>query len=177
MYLRILDGITTFAMTLAEICVFLMTIHVTLDVLSRWVIGDPLIATTEIVRFYYMVAIIYFPLAWVTRMDGHIAAQIFTQYMTDKNRQRLEGVIHILLFLFMAVLTWQTGTEAYRMMVINEVHQAADAFFKIWPARWYLPLGSGLMSIYALTMALQKLFGPIVETKGDDVTAMQISVD
>jgi TRAP-type C4-dicarboxylate transport system permease small subunit len=97
--------------------------------------------------------------------------------MTDKNRQRLEGVIHILLFLFMAVLTWQTGTEAYRMMVINEVHQAADAFFKIWPARWYLPLGSGLMSIYALTMALQKLFGPIVETKGDDVTAMQISVD
>lgn len=164
MYLKILDRITTFAMTLAEIGVFMMTIHVTADVLSRWVFGDPLIATTEIVRFYYMVGIIYLPLAWVTRMDGHISAQIFTQYMKPKNRQRLEGAIHVLLFVFMLFLTYQTGHEAIRMTVVNEVHEAADAFFWIWPARWYLPLGSGLMAIYALTMGIQKLFGPVVET-------------
>lgn len=174
MYLRLLDRITTLAMTLAEIGVFLMTIHVTLDVLSRWFTNNPLIATTEIVRFYYMVGIIYFPLAWVTRMDGHISAQIFTQYMKPKNRQILEGVIHILLFVFMAFLTYQTGHEAIKMTQVNEVHQAADAFFWIWPARWYLPLGSGLMSIYALTMGIQKLFGEVVETAAPDQKPLAI---
>jgi TRAP-type C4-dicarboxylate transport system permease small subunit len=129
------------------------------------------------VRFYYMVAIIYLPLAWVTRADGHIAAQIFTQYMKPQHRQWLEGVIHVLLCIFMLFLTWQTGREAVKMTIVNEVHQAADAFFWIWPARWYLPIGSALMSVYALTMAVQKLFGEVAEPQGDAPEPLDIGAD
>jgi TRAP-type C4-dicarboxylate transport system permease small subunit len=109
-----------------------------------------------------MVGCAYLPLAYVTRGDGHISAQIFTQALPARARAILEGIILIALGLFMLLVTWQTSVEAVSMTRVGEVYHAIVSVPK-WPARWFLPIGSVLMAIYAFLLAVQRLSGEEVK--------------
>jgi TRAP-type C4-dicarboxylate transport system permease small subunit len=116
-------------------------------------------AVPEISEYYYMTALTFFALAYVTRSDGHIAATFFTEFMTARARSILEEAILITLCAYMALLTWQIRVEAVAMTAINEVHQSARGYVPKWPGRWFLTAGSALMALYALVMGIRKLMG------------------
>jgi len=156
---KALDKVTDLAMLVAEVAIVLMMLHIAAELLVRWFFRGALEATNEIVTFYYMVACTYLPLAYVTRADGHISAQIFTDYMPARPREILEGVILLCLAAFMVIIVWATTIEAVVMTQVGETHQAATIYLAKWPARWYLPIGSGIMGLYALAMGLRKLMG------------------
>lgn len=159
MFRRALDRVIDAAMAVSEIAIVLMMLHVSAELLVRWIFRFGLDAVPEISAFYYMTASTFFALAYVTRGNGHISAQIFTEFLGGRPRQLLEGAILILLFLFMLLLTWQLTIEASRMTTTGEVHQAATIDVPKWPGRWFLAIGSALMAIYALAAGLRKLLG------------------
>lgn len=161
---RALDRVIDGAMAVSEIAIIVMMFHISAELLVRWIFRHGLDAVPEISAFYYMTAITFFAMAYVTRGDGHIAAQLFTDFLSVRARSMLEGAILVFLSLFMAVLTWQFTVEALSMMAIGEVHQAATIDVPKWPGRWFLAIGSALMSIYALSAGLRKL---IAGTDGD----------
>lgn len=156
---RILDRVVDLAMFVAEVAIALMMLHITAEILMRWLFRASLDAVPEIVGFYYMAAIVFLALAHVTRTNSHIAAEIFTEMLAPRAREILEGVIALVLCLFMAVVTWQTANEAISMTSIGEIHQAATVNLPKWPPRWFLPVGSGLMALYALVIGIHKLRG------------------
>jgi len=86
MYRRAFDRATDVAMLLAEIAIVLMMVHVAFELAVRWLFNSGIAGTYEVVTYYYMVACAYFPLAYVTRGDGHISAQIFTQALPRRAR-------------------------------------------------------------------------------------------
>jgi TRAP-type C4-dicarboxylate transport system permease small subunit len=156
---RVLDRVTDLAMIVAEVLITLMMLHITAEVLMRWLFRASLDAVPEIVAYYYMAGLVFLALAYVTRSNSHISAEIFTQILSPRARELLEGVIALALCAFMAVVAWQTGIEAVSMTRIDEIHQAATMNLPKWPARWFLPIGSGLMALYALLMGINKLRG------------------
>jgi TRAP-type C4-dicarboxylate transport system permease small subunit len=156
---RVLDRVVDVGMVFAEVAITLMMLHITLEVVMRQVFLQSLDAVPEIVAYYYMGALVFFSLAYVTRANGHISAEIFTSALSARPREILEGVIAFALFLFMAVFAWQTLGEAVSMTRIGELHQAATIYLPKWPPRWFLPIGSGLMALYALLIAIQKFRG------------------
>jgi len=156
---RVLDRVVDFGMVLAEVAITLMMLHITAEVLLRQFFLQSLDAVPEIVAYYYMGGLVFFSLAYVTRANGHISAEIFTQVMPARARELLEGFIALALCLFMAMFTWQTFMEAVTMTRIEEVHQAATMLVPKWPPRWFLPIGGGMMAIYALLIAIQKFRG------------------
>jgi TRAP-type C4-dicarboxylate transport system permease small subunit len=158
MYRRALDRITDYAMLAAEGAITLMMLHVAAELAVRWFLRTGIAGTYEVVTFYYMVGCAYLPLAYVTRGDGHISAQIFTQALPARARELLEATILIGLGVFMAVVTWQTSVEAIRMTSIGEVYHAIVSVPK-WPARWLLPIGGGFMAVYAFLLATRKFLG------------------
>lgn len=156
---RGLDRVIDAAMIVAEVAITLMMLHITIEVVSRWLFLHSFDATNEIVAFYYMACLTYLSLAYVTRADGHIAAEIFTDRMGKRPREILEGVIALALGGYMLVFTWQTAGEALTMTRVGEIQQSATIYLLKWPTRWYLPIGGFLMALAALVIAVGKLAG------------------
>jgi TRAP-type C4-dicarboxylate transport system permease small subunit len=156
---QVLDRLTDLAMLVAEVAIALMMLHITAEVLMRWLFKHSLDAVPEIVAYYYMAGLIFFALAHVTRTNNHIAAEIFTQNLTLRARESLEGIIALAMCGFMTIIAWQTTTEAIAMTSASEIHQAATVNLPKWPARWFLPVGSALMALYSLLIAIDKLRG------------------
>jgi TRAP-type C4-dicarboxylate transport system permease small subunit len=165
MFRRGLDRVIDGAMLLAELAITLMMIHVTAEVLARWLFKHSFDATNEIVGFYYMAGLTFLSLAYVTRADGHISAEIFTQWLSPRALEILIGVIALMLFAYMAIFTWQTAREAMTMMNIGEIYQAARINLPKWPGRWYLPIGGALMAVCALAIGVRKLLGEPVRQR------------
>jgi TRAP-type mannitol/chloroaromatic compound transport system permease small subunit len=127
---------------------FLMMIHVGVDVTGRTAFNQPLQGTTEIVSGWYMVAICYLPWAWLTRHGNHIVAGIFERIGTAWFGYWVEVFVKIFMLVYVTIFAWQTATRALAQTRAGEVWEAAGGFIPVWPSRWLLPIGAGLMAIY-----------------------------
>jgi TRAP-type C4-dicarboxylate transport system permease small subunit len=146
-------------MTLAEIAMALMMLHVVLQIGMRAFFSISMDSVPEVVAFYYMAGMIFLSFAYVTREDGHISASLFTGMMPKRVTEILQGVIFIVLAIAMAMFARETLQEALRMTAIGEFHQGASINLPKWPTRWFPPVGSILMALAALVLALDKLVG------------------
>jgi TRAP-type C4-dicarboxylate transport system permease small subunit len=133
---------------IALIAGFLMMMHVAADVTGRTAFNHPLQGTTEIVSGWYMVAICYLPWAWLTRHDNHIVAGIFERIGTAWFGYWVEVAVKIFMLVYVTTFAWQTALRAVAQTRAGEVWEAAGGFIPVWPSRWTLPIGAGLMAIY-----------------------------
>jgi TRAP-type C4-dicarboxylate transport system permease small subunit len=134
---------------------FLMMIHVGVDVTARTAFNHPLPGTTEIVGGWYMVAICYLPWAWITRHDNHIVAGVFERIGTAWFGYWVEVAVKVLLLVYVSIFCWQTGLRAIQQTLGGEVWEIPGGFIPMWPSRWTLPVGAGLMCIYLLLRILR----------------------
>jgi TRAP-type C4-dicarboxylate transport system permease small subunit len=158
-YRKILDRLSRGMMALGEIAVIAMTLLISADIITRYFLNFVIDAGAEIVTHYFMVAIIYFALGEITREQGHLSATFFTEWMSERAKAMLEGVVAVVLFLFMLLMTWRTGLSAFESTLIGELMQTSRTNLLLWPSRWILPLGCGIMALYSLTVALDKFSG------------------
>lgn len=136
---------------------FLMMMHVTIDVTGRVLFNHPLDGTIEIVSGYYMVAVSFLPLAWVSHNQGQIIVELFTRNWTGRKLLGLETVTNFLTFIYMSLFTWQTTLAAIEETEAGSVWETADGFMAIWPSRWMLPLAGLLMAIYFIARIFHDL--------------------
>jgi TRAP-type C4-dicarboxylate transport system permease small subunit len=125
-------------------------LHVVADVMSKWLFNFPLVGTLEIVSNYYMVALIFLPLAYVQRAGGHIIVEIFTQSLARRAILVFDAAIGLFMFAYSALFVWRTTVEAIHKTAELEYLQATGLLITIWPVRWFLPLGFAVMGLIAL---------------------------
>ncbi|MDP7624018.1 MAG: TRAP transporter small permease [Rhodospirillales bacterium] len=145
---------------LSCIIMLIMMLHVSADVATKYLFDYQIEGTIEVAANYYMVMIVFFPLAYVARDEGHIIVELFTRKMTEKAVFRLDGVMGIITFIFMLVFMWFTGEEAFTRTLEGEMVQASDDDIVVWPSRWFLPIGTGVMAAYALVRAINDFRQP-----------------
>lgn len=145
-----MNRISEIAVMAAGVVMALMVLHVVTDFTLRYVVGVPLSGTTEIVSRYYMVALIFLPLAFVQLTDQNISASFLSDLMPIRPRILLDCLTAILMAAYGALLAWRTGIEALRATEITEQIQTSSFFLPTWPARWIPVLGMTLVVVVSV---------------------------
>ena len=143
--------ITYAAMPLAA----LMMVHVTLDVILSQFIAEPLPGTVDYVSYYYMVGLVFLPLPFVEYTNEHIRVDLIHDLLPGVARTALDMLALALSVVFYGLLTWQTWTDAVEKYLIGEQSMGMAAV-TIWPGRFFLPVGAGLMVLLLLAKLIQR---------------------
>jgi len=144
----------------------LMAFHVCANITTRWVIGRDIETTLELVTYYYMVALVFLPMAFIDRAGGHIVADLFSHFISDRAVKWIDAVFRVMLAMFLAVLFWQSVVDAIERTRHGEAVNSAFGTFDVWPSRWSLPLGFGVACVYTLVLAVKQLVEHFSPKKG-----------
>jgi len=146
---RLLDWAAHFLVLFGAVLIGAMALHVTLDITLRYAFNAPLPGTVSFVQYYYMVAVIFAPLAAVQSKGEHFRAEIVTEQLSVKAVRFLDAAWLAVTVMVLCFLVWCTG--AYALSFTKAGASVETGFFTIltWPSRWFVPIGLGLMALYA----------------------------
>lgn len=139
------------------VALVLMMVHVTVDVGGRLLFNRPLFGTTEIVSAYYMVAVVFLPLAYVTRREGHILVEVFTRHLPRRTLARLEAAIGVVTTSVLCWMIWECVVAASRSTAIREKWEAGQDLLVVWPTRWLLPIGLAALALHQIMRLIADL--------------------
>jgi TRAP-type C4-dicarboxylate transport system permease small subunit len=165
---RLVGRATDFLMVLAGVALALMTIHVVADVTMRVIFNSPIPGTLEIVAFYYMVAAIVFPVAFLERKDEHISVELFYGFFPAWAKRASYVFACLLSAVFFAVFAYQSWLDALKATASREVVMGAAAI-QIWPARYILPISFALLVVVALLKIVRVFLRPSETPDGQDL--------
>lgn len=134
------DWVNRATLVLATLFLILMALHVTLDVALRYFVGQSFPGTLEIVSFYYMVALVFLPLAYTERMGEHISVDVLVGRFPPAVQLALYLFAGVLGIIYFAMLGYQGYLDALYATASRETAMANFTFY-LWPSRWALPLG------------------------------------
>ena len=67
---KALERVTTLVAWVGGAALILMMLHIAAEVVARYIFNSPLHGTVEIVSAYYMVAVVFFPVANIERLKS-----------------------------------------------------------------------------------------------------------
>lgn len=155
---RVLDGASGVLAFVAGAALILMMLHITVDVTLRYLFSAPLRATIEVVSTYYMVAVVFLPLALVEQLNAHIVVELISQHFPRRAHEILIAVVSIFAGLYFGAFAWQTWGDALQKMAVGEVTLGTTSV-TVWPTRFYLPFGCGLITLLLFYKAFRLLVG------------------
>ncbi|MFV0244722.1 MAG: TRAP transporter small permease [Qingshengfaniella sp.] len=161
---KIVDSIASLLLGVTMIAGTLMMLHVTTDVLARWVFNNPLPGTGEITASYYMIAVAFLPLAWVTLRDEHVTADIFVSALPGPMKRVIAVLVDLLVILYVSAFVWQSWISAVAKTRRNEVWEIFGGYLPIWPTRWLLPVAGAVMVLAMVFRLLARLTGRSLDT-------------
>jgi TRAP-type C4-dicarboxylate transport system permease small subunit len=154
---RLADAIATAFAYLATAVIVVLTLHVCVDVGSRYLFNLPLPGTTEMVAKYYMVGTVFLPLAYCQIRRQHFNATLFESYLPRGLVRRVDGVHDLVTCLLAGLYAYCTGLAAYDATLIGERVQTAFYPLLTWPSRWLVPIGAGVLCVVALLQFVASL--------------------
>tara|TARA_R110002167_G_scaffold170084_2_gene368073 strand:+ start:914 stop:1459 length:546 start_codon:yes stop_codon:yes gene_type:complete len=152
-----LSRLTNLSAVIGGLAMVMMMAQVTADVLGKYLFNYPIPATLEIVSSYYMVALAFLPLGFVTKHHEHIVVELFTQGLSPRSLSLITGLSNILAAMYVYTLTWRGMDEAIYMTGIRESWETAILDMQVWPSRWFVPIGCGLMFVYMVLHAIDDI--------------------
>jgi len=158
MFNKILDGASNLLGIVAGCAVILMMLHINLDVAMRYIFSAPFANTIEIVSSYYIVAIVFLPLALVERLNANIVVEILAQHLPKRKAEILIAIVAVVSAIYFGALTWTTGLDAIGKYKVGEI-ALGNSQITVWPTRFYLPIGCGLLVLILLNKARRLLAG------------------
>ncbi len=156
---------------LCSAALVLMMLQVTVDVAGKYLFDQPFPGNESIVASYYMVAIVFLPLAWVEVCGESIVVELLYNIASKPLRYIMAALSTAATFIcygFLAWFLWAPAMHAYR---IGEFDSSTWDVVT-WPARFLLPIGLALGAIVALLQLIRILSGrkPLNDGIADDMT-------
>tara|TARA_R110000787_G_scaffold6137_10_gene21755 strand:- start:15832 stop:16422 length:591 start_codon:yes stop_codon:yes gene_type:complete len=141
------------------VSVVLMMIHVVADIIAKYLFNSPIEGTLEVVSAYYMVAVVFLPLAIAELRREHIIVDMFIRHFAFTPRVYTYVLTGLITAGFYGLLAYETGEAALHALKINEV-MMGTSFVVVWPSRWFLPIGFGAITLAILFHVLQAILRP-----------------
>ena len=114
-----------------------MMLHVCFDVAAR-VLKLPFIGTNETVAAYYMVIVVFLPMAYIAVIGANVTVDIFISFLRNSS-QRTASLFAS--FVGLSVSTswlWLSIREALHSTRIFERWVIGSDFLQVWPGKWVL---------------------------------------
>ncbi|WP_051419516.1 TRAP transporter small permease [Paracoccus pantotrophus] len=140
-------------LALSGIAVVVLMLHVVADVLSKYAFHYPLVGTIEVASWYYMIAIAFFPLAYVQLHSHHLVVEVFTTGLSARRLAALDALVCVAVLAYIGLLGWLVAAKAIEATHRGEIINVVYFDLPIWPARWILPI-SLIAMIPAIVMQL-----------------------
>lgn len=141
---------------LGIICLVLMIVGVVADVALKYAFNRPIENLADIVAFYFMVGIVFMPMASTERSFEHINADLFVRILPIPVRNTIYIVVTLISAAAVFVLAYHSGTDALKATQRGDM-MMGSSLFQIWPSRWFLPVGFGFLGLALLSNALKCL--------------------
>lgn len=133
----------------------LMMLHVVADVIGRQLLSSPAPATTEVVAFYYMVAVVFLPLPFVELKQQNIVVDIFYNFAPAKAQRVMRALVEITSIIFFGLMTFASAGHALKAYAKGEMVQGYYQV-AIWPSRFALPLSFGLVTLILIVRLISE---------------------
>ena len=130
--------------------IFLMMLHITADVIGKFIFNRPLPGTTPIVSQYYMVVAAFLPLAIVERLTGHISVEVLFTAFPRRLRAVLTLCATALGSVVFAAMTWTSWNEALKKYAMGSFSYEQGVKILIWPTHFIVPAGTALITLVLL---------------------------
>ena len=156
---RLLGGTIGMATLIGATAIALMMLHITADVVAKFVFSSPLPGTIAIVSQYYMVAVVFIPLAFAERRNAHISVEVLVEHMPIVVQRRLNFASAAFSATVFGLLAWRGFEEAMRKYNVGSFIIEQGVRIDSWPAYYLLPLGAGLMVLTLLYKMGRALHG------------------
>ncbi len=140
-------GVSTFVGMLA---VALMMVHITADVIGKFLFNAPIPATIALVSNYYMVLLAFMPLAYAESRRAHISVEVLTELFPQRVQHHLYSWVYLLSAVVFAMLTYRTWQEARISHEMGTFAMEQSTKMITWPSYYILPIGCGLMTLVVL---------------------------
>ena len=172
MFARVVTRVSQGFMVVAGVFIVLMMIHVTLDVMMKYFFNAPIEGTIETVSYYYMVSIVFLPLALVELRSEHIYVDLFVRRFSDRSQMWIYLFGCLAGIVYFGGMTYQTFIDAIKATAQQETVMSNYLFY-VWPSRWALPVGM-LTIVLALAINMARawqLQKPVEAEKPQEETA------
>lgn len=156
---RILDVAVDLTGVAAALAVLLMMLHVTTDIVLRYLFNAPPPGTITFVSHYYMVFLVCLPLAFVERANGHIAVDVVTDRLPERWSYHLRHIALLPSAAVVGLVTYATWVEALGKFKRGTFLMEQGIQVPVWIGYFALPLGYGLMTLYLLLKFVAYLQG------------------
>lgn len=156
---RLVHALSRAMMGVAGLALMLMMIQTVVDVIGRNVFSKPIEGSLEVVSVYHMVAVVFLPLALVERRHEHISVDLLVNSLTALLRRAFIVLSYLVCAIFAGVLAFQTAIDAVASFKIGEILMSS-VYITVWPAKFLLPIGFGLMFLQFLLHARSAILDP-----------------
>ncbi|MDA4847249.1 TRAP transporter small permease [Hoeflea poritis] len=152
---RLAEFLARLQLALAALAVLAILLTVSVDVLLRASVNAPIGATIEIVSFYYMIPLVFFPIMTLELKGGHIDTDLFYRLFPRRMKQLSIVVSVLLTALIYLVLAYFTFKQAVVSTDNGEVSMGIS-HLPIWPVRWVLPFVFATSAVAAFLLCVKR---------------------
>jgi TRAP-type C4-dicarboxylate transport system permease small subunit len=138
-----MDRLSLALAVVASVTIMIMIVLMLSDGISRKAIGS--IPGAYETSKMLILAITYLPQGYVQMRRRHISISFVIARLSKRAQAVLNGIAAFLGFGFFALLTWLTCQEAW-ISTLHREFWMADINYPVWPFRWLVPLGVGLLA-------------------------------
>ncbi|HXH13691.1 MAG TPA: TRAP transporter small permease [Alphaproteobacteria bacterium] len=150
---RVIERLAT-VMALAGGFVVGLMVLITADALGRKLV-KPVPGALEFSEAA-MVAAVFLPLMYVQMRREHVFVSVVTQGLPVRVQALLDAVAALVGVALFGLMTWLACDKAWEAWTIGE-YRVAVIPVPIWPFRWLIPLGTGLLCLQLVLTTLQEL--------------------
>lgn len=148
-------------MFLTGIFLVLMMLHVTADVVMKYLFNAPIVGTLETVSYYYMVSVVFLPLAMIELRQEHVVVDLLFRRFPARLRIAVYLFGVAVALIYFGMLTYQTFIDALKATAEKETVMANFLFY-VWPSRWGLPIGVGSLMLAILLNAAKVIVTGVI---------------
>ncbi len=153
---RAVGRMANFQLVLSAIGVLAILLTISLDVFLRAALNAPLSSTIEIVSFYYMIPVVFFPMMYLEHTGTHIDTDLFYRLFPtgfQKFSDLVSGLITICIYSVIAFLSFKQAITSTKS---GEVAMGVN-LIPIWPVRWVLPLVFASSALAAMLFTVHRI--------------------
>ena len=134
--------------------VFLLMLMVAVDAVGR---KTPFGALPGALEFSetFMIPAVFLPLMFVQMKREHVFVGVVTGWMSSRQQALLDALAALVGILLFGLLTWLALGKAIDSFWSGE-YRVALISVPIWPFRWMIPLGTGLMVLQLALTAIEE---------------------
>lgn len=159
---------------IGSIAIIFMMLHTVAEAALRYMFAITIPGTEEIISGYYMVAVVFLPLALVQLERGHIMIELFTMWASPRVKALIDGLVYVACSGALAMMTYAAAGKAIEMTHKNEIWTGLIDV-TIWPARWLYPLGTVVMMLVMIVQAAREFQWAITGRPYRDVEPIEQS--